>query len=171
MGPWATQRQVYLVRLADKKTDINAIDIGSTSSNPYALNFGCMLQTGGSEPSPQLTYIEQTFRNIIPGVPYYVSFWMTIRSTPSPGNFPAPSKFSVYLNSKIVFSEPPTSYLWQQMNTSIIISNVAFLTLRFEATQQDSQDRSMGIVGIILHRELGTRSLELTANSSIDFFM
>jgi hypothetical protein len=149
MGPWNVHGYVTLVHSGSYY-----INIGSSSPYPYGFIYGCLLQTGGpgalSGPFPYdiptPAYIERTFNNVVPGTSFYVSFWITLRSVSTP-----PSTFKVYLNSELVYSGPPTSYVWELMNTATFTTNVPYLTLRFEITKTDSEDKSMGINGIIIH--------------------
>jgi hypothetical protein len=147
MGPWNVHGQVYLVHSGS--SDIN---IGSSSPYPYGLIYGCLLQTGAPGHlfpyDIPTTYIERTFNNVS-GTSFYVSFWITLRSEHSA--FTPPSTFKVYLNSEMVYSGPPTSYVWELMNTTTFITNGTNLTLRFEITKTDSVDRGLGINGIIIH--------------------
>jgi hypothetical protein len=147
MGPWNVHGQVYLV-ISGSST----INIGSSSPYPYGLIYGCFMQTGGfhdffTNPTPS-TYIERTFNNVVSGTSFYVSFWITLRSGPSA----PPQTFKVYLNSEMVYSGPPTSHVWELMNTTTYITNGTNLTLRFEITRNGfSDDRGLGINGIIIH--------------------
>jgi hypothetical protein len=147
MGPWNVHGQVYLVHSGGQ------IDIGSSSPYPYGLIYGCLFQTGDRDyfnnyDDVLTTYIERTFNNVVPGTSFHVSFWITLRSDFS--NTP-PSTFKVYLNSEMVYSGPPTSHVWELMNTTTFITNVPYLTLRFEITSMDTGNRNMGINGIIIH--------------------
>jgi hypothetical protein len=139
MGPWKVYGNVYIVYAGSVKIYL---------ANPYPYGiYACMLQNGDTS----LSYIERTFQGIVPGASLYVSFWITTRE-----GFDGPLKFSVYLNSELVFSEPPTTYGWKQVNTTIFMPNVTYLTLRFEITKLTQGDRDMGINGIIIHQGQGT---------------
>jgi hypothetical protein len=153
MGLWNVYGQVYLVYSGH-----GSVDFGSAASYPYGLKYGCLLQTGGGEglnKLPDVTYIERTFQNIVSGAPYYVSFWIRLRSLGG-GAFLPPSKFTVYLNSDIVYSGHSRclSTVWQQAYTNNFTTNVTHFKLRFEITKSDQQNRNMGINGIIIHQGL-----------------
>mmetsp|Transcript_25047 Transcript_25047/g.24008 ORF Transcript_25047/g.24008 Transcript_25047/m.24008 type:complete len:424 (+) Transcript_25047:1-1272(+) len=137
MGPWNVHGDVLLVHSS-------SLFFGSTPY-PYGLIYGCLLKII----HPPTTYIERTFNNVVPGTSFYVSFWITLRWGNSA--FTPPSTFKVYLNSEMVYSGPPTSYVWELMNTTTFITNGTYLTLRFEITKTDSDDRGLGINGIIIH--------------------
>jgi hypothetical protein len=76
MGQWRVHRQVYLVRSGNRFFN---------RPYPYGLNYACMLQTGDPYFDSRFTavsdmsYIERTFANIVPGASYYVSFWTSLR--------------------------------------------------------------------------------------------
>jgi hypothetical protein len=147
MGQWRVHRQVYLVRSGNRFFD---------SPYPYGLNYACMLQTSMDHSFtaiPDMTYIERTFSNIVPGASYYVSFWTSLR-----GDYgTSPLNLYVYLNGATVYSVPPLNMVWTQAMTRNIIANSTSLTLRFVITKVDSVNRSVGITGIILYVGSGTR--------------
>jgi hypothetical protein len=146
-GPWNFHGAVFLIPSSGSE-----VELGRSSPYPYGLIYGCLLETHDRATE---TYIERTFNNVVPGTSFYVSFWITLRYDSGAYSYVESQKpsstFKVYLNSEMVYSGPPTSYVWELMNTTTFITNGTNLTLRFEVTSMDTETRNMGINGIIIH--------------------
>ena len=105
---------------------------GFPATNPRGLGYALWMQSIYCIDSASPTTVTRTFATCVTGAYYYVTFWYVLRSGTA-----SPQAFQITLDGTTVYSTPPASNTWIQVNTTHVVASSSLMRLTITMTNGD----------------------------------